>query len=473
MQKVLAIKVAVIGLIALILLIPLAMISDKIFERSNYLYEAKNSVARSWTGSQHVMGPLIVIPYQIEKTKEVWNKEKTEKTTKVTRTNRKKYLLPEQVRMDANIVNDVRFKGIYKVPVYTSRLNVQGEVDRDVLNKLLKEIETEGEKINYFKPYLTATVSDPRGINSIPKLDWMGQELAFEPGSKLNANNNGIHAYLPEFPLPSADKKIQTNIPFQFELELRGMEEISFVPVGQEAIVSMDSDWPHPEFTGLFLPANRTISDSGYQAEWKITSFASNIADKVEACQDGNCNDLFSSGFGVKHIETVDVYLQSERSVKYGILFIGLSFIAFFIFEVIRKLPIHAIQYTLVGFAIAVFYLLLVSLSEHLDFALSYLIATLCCAGLLLFYLRYVLRGFTQALMFSGLLLLLYGVLYVIISAEDFALLMGAFLTFVTLTIVMISTRNIDWYDVGGRVNPSVLVDPVTANSKPTSEAQD
>ncbi len=134
-------------------------------------------------------------------------------------------------------------------------------------------------------------------------------------------------------------------------------------------------------------------------------------------------------------------------------LFIGLIFITFFIFEVIMKLPIHPIQYTLVGFSIAIFYLLLISLSEHLNFLLAYGIASICCTSLLLSYLRYVLAGYKQALGFSGLLLILYAVLYVIISAEDLALVMGAFLTFISLAIVMFSTRNIDWYKVGEQLN--------------------
>jgi inner membrane protein len=234
------------------------------------------------------------------------------------------------------------------------------------------------------------------------------------------------------------------------------MESLSFVPVGEEVSLKLSSSWPHPEFIGKFLPVSRTIDETGYQAEWKITSFASSILEKVHQCESGNCSQLFNGQLGVRHIEPVDVYSQSQRSLKYGFLFIGLSFISFFIFETVRELPIHAIQYTLVGCAIAIFYLLLVSLSEHIEFAIAYAIATLSCVCMLMYYLRYVLGGAKEAAAFSGLLLLLYGVLYVIISAEDYALLMGGCLTFVTLFIVMISTRNIDWYRVGDHVGERV-----------------
>ena len=242
------------------------------------------------------------------------------------------------------------------------------------------------------------------------------------------------------------------------------MEGLSFIPVGKEAEISATSPWPHPQFTGSFLPVTREISQQGYQAVWKITSFASNITDKISKCEYGMCNELFSSEFGVKHIEAVDVYLQSERSVKYGMLFIGLSFISFFIFEIIMRLPIHPIQYTLVGIAIAIFYLLLISLSEHISFFFAYVIASLCCTGLLMFYLRYVLGGYKQALGFSVLLSLLYAVLYVIISAEDLALVMGAFVTFTSLAIVMFATRNIDWYRVG---------EQLTVQKKPLKSAKE
>jgi inner membrane protein len=356
------------------------------------------------------------------------------------------------VTIDAVIKNEIRYKGIYKVPIYTTLLSVSGELDTRLLQKEIETIiettKEAGESVKIGKAYLATTVSDPRGINSTPTLNWMGEEISFKPGSELSANSSGIHAYLPDLDDHADSKKID----FTFHLELRGMESLSFVPVGEEVTLKLSSSWPHPEFIGQFLPVSRTVDETGYRAEWKITSFASDILEKVRQCESGNCSQLFNGQLGVRHIEPVDVYSQSERSVKYGFLFIGLSFISFFIFETVRELPIHAIQYTLVGCAIAIFYLLLVSLSEHIEFALAYAIATFSCVGMLLYYLRYVLGGHKEAAAFSGLLLLLYGVLYVIISAEDYAFLMGGCLTFVTLFVVMISTRNIDWYQVGDRV---------------------
>jgi inner membrane protein len=458
-QKILFIKIVVIVSIALVLLIPLSMISGKIAERNYYLDLAKGSIADSWTRSQLIVGPVIVIPYVVERKVAVWNEKMEERTNKIVSNSYKKFILPGSVTIDAVIKSEVRYKGIYKVPIYTTLLSVSGELDTRLLQKEIETIfdttEESDDSVIIGEAYLATTVSDPRGINSIPILNWRGEEISFKPGSELSANSSGIHAYLPDLD-NNPDQLSSKKIDFSFNLELRGMESLSFVPVGEEVSLKLSSSWPHPEFIGKFLPHSRTIDETGYQAEWKITSFASNILEKVRQCESGNCSQLFNGQLGVRHIEPVDVYSQSQRSLKYGFLFIGLSFISFFIFETVRELPIHAIQYTLVGCAIAIFYLLLVSLSEHIEFALAYAIATCSCVCMLLYYLRYVLGGAKEAAVFSGLLLLLYGVLYVIISAEDYAFLMGGCLTFVTLFVVMISTRNIDWYRLGERVEDRV-----------------
>ncbi|WDE05105.1 cell envelope integrity protein CreD [Thalassomonas viridans] len=447
MQKNLSIKLAVIGFVSLLLLIPLTMISGKITERSEFLFQAKQDVSQSWTGKQTVMTALVVFPYEVDQEVTLVDKITRKKTLHISRVARHKLLIPDSINIQAGISNDIRQKGIYKIPVYTGKLNISGIINPASWQNMIREIEKEAAGGSIGRPYLTTTVSDPRGINSIPSLSWQGKTLPFLPGSKLAENNQGLHAYLPD----TGHKLGPIN--FDFQLELRGMQTLSFIPAGREAEVNASSSWPHPQFTGAFLPVVREISQNGYRASWKITSFASNIGDKVSQCESGACEALFTSDFGVKHIEAVDIYLQSERSVKYGMLFIGLSFISFFIFEIMMKLPIHPIQYSLVGFAIAIFYLLLISLSEHIPFVLAYLTASLACTALLLCYLRYVLAGFKQALVFSALLLLLYGILYIIISAEDLALVMGALLTFIALALIMFTTRHINWYQVGEQVN--------------------
>lgn len=455
MQKSLSIKLALIMLISLLLMLPLQLISNKITERSHFLAQAKQQVSRSWTGSQNIMGAMLVIPYEVAAQSPQSGPSISQIAQQSDMLVRQKFILMQNLAISGTIHSEIRRKGIYKIPVYNASLNIEGSLAPQQIQQAIMEIKQQnpGKELNIGQAYLTTSVSDPRGINSIPILQWQGQAVPFQPGSKLSGNKNGLHADLPGLLesvviTPGSDQRANKAIRFQFALALRGMETLSFITLGREVQVNVDSNWPDPQFIGDFLPQSSEISASGYQANWVITSFASNIDDKIRDCQQGRCETLYQSGFGVKHIESVDHYLQSERALKYAILFIGLSFITFFIFEIVMKLPIHPVQYTLVGFAIAIFYLLLVSLSEHINFALAYAFAGFCCTALLLLYLAYVLKGFKHAMIFSALLTLLYSCLYVIIGAEDYALLMGAFLSFIVLGIMMFSTRNINWYQL-------------------------
>lgn len=449
MQKQLTVKLGIIGFIALLLMIPLDMISGKISERASYLTQAKQSVSDSWTDSQVVLPILFVLPYEVQRTVYVTDNSTKEIKTQIQKNIFHKLIVPENLMLSTSVDNSVRHKGIYNVPVYTSKINVAGTFDGEKISQHKRQISEQHESVIFKAPYLSAVVSDPRGINSIPLLKWKNKTLAFKPGSLLPQQYAGIHANI-----PSIDEEGSND--FSYSLELRGMEMLSFIPVGLENELTVESSWPHPQFVGDFLPTSSQIDEEGYQATWNITSFANNIEEKVLSCERNNCSALFAGSLGIKHIETVDVYLQSERTVKYGMLFIGLSFITFFIFETLMKLSIHPIQYGLVGLANAIFYLLLISLSENIHFGFAYAIASLCCVALLMIYLKPVLKDKKYTYTFSGVLAALYGVLYIIINMEDFALMMGSFLTFFVLAIVMFTTRNIDWYQVGSEISKSI-----------------
>ncbi len=441
MNKSFAIKLGVIFLIGILLNIPLSMISDKTYERSQFKQEAFNSIANSWTKSQKVIGPIIQVPFTVQTKTSVWDKNLEAYKDSTKKTRQSIWVVVDELGINSFVDNDVRYKGIYEVPVYTTKLSYKGSLFKGVLDK----INNQGDIVEIHAPILSLSVGDSRGISSIPKLRVGDDEKPFEPGSLLPFNSNGIHVRL-------SKELLNTDLDFAFDIELRGMDKLSFVPISKYAQIDMSSQWPHPSFLGNFLPAERSISDSGYKANWKITSFASNIEEKVKNCAQGNCTQLINSDFGVKHIEPVDVYLQSERSVKYGFLFIALSFATFFLFEVLKKMSIHSVQYTLVGFAVAIFYLLLLALSEHFAFAIAYLFATIACVSLLHFYLTSILKSFKHAALFSLAFSVLYGILYLIIQSEDFSMLMGSILTFIALSVMMISTRNIDWFEVGDQL---------------------
>lgn len=314
----------------------------------------------------------------------------------------------------------------------------------------MRTIEEQFGTVDFKSPYFSVFMSDVRGINSAPLFTFNQHKVAFRPGSQYSPTFAGIHAPLT---LPDDNNTHE----FSYQLEFRGTEALAFIPSALDARFSLSSDWPHPDFKGAFLPLDHTISSDGYQATWAVSSIASNVEELVSKCQ-SQCDSLLDTTIGVKHIEPVNIYVQTERSVKYGILFILLSFITFFILEILMKLSIHPIQYTLVGLGNAIFYLLLLALSEHIQFYMAYGISTLCCVGLILMYIKPLLHKKYFAIIFSLSLALLYGVLYVIINLEDLAMMMGAIAVFCALGMVMFVTRNVDWYELGDEVTARAVL---------------
>lgn len=451
MNKTLLIKTGVIVVIGIILLLVLESVSGTIWERKEFQGVAKHSVARSWTAAQNVFGPVLVVPYLIKWDAEEWSENGKQKVVRHKIREGKKYILPIATHLKARIDTDIRYQGIYQFPVYATDLNISGSFTSDsIAEKIKVSLPSQNAVLTYNQPYLAVAVSDARGINSVPLLNWGAEEYAFKAGSQLPFMDRGIHAILPKKLFQSNKKYEDKNqeFPFSLKLSLRGMDDIKFYPTALNYKLSLNSPWPHPKFKGDFLPLSRSVSGQGFDAKWEVSSFASNMEEKIVLCEASQCDSVISGSFGVEFIEPVNVYLQSERSLKYAFLFIVLIFIAFFLFEILKKLPIHPIQYGLVGLAIALFYLLLLSLSEHISFLLSYCIAALASVILISFYLVNVLRSIKTAVIFGGLLILLYFTLYVIVSAEDLALLMGSALVFIVLAVVMLTTRNIDWYQV-------------------------
>lgn len=469
MNKTLLMKMAVIAVIGIILLIVLESVSGTIWERKDFQSIAKNSVAKSWTGAQNLFGPILVVPYSIKWNTEEWSDDGKRKIVRHKSREGKKYILPTSAQLEASIVTDIRYQGIYQFPVYSTDLAINGNFSvESIAEQIQVNLPSENSKLTYAQPYLAVAVSDARGINNVPTLSWGEKKYAFKAGSQLSFMDKGIHAPLPTNLIETSIKPTQKDtsqaqsFPFSLNLSLRGMDEIKFYPTALNYQLSLNSPWQHPKFSGDFLPLSRTINDQGFEATWAVSSFASNMEEKIASCEKYKCEEVLQGSFGVEFIEPVNVYLQSERSLKYGFLFIVLIFVAFFLFEILKKLPIHPIQYGLVGLAIALFYLLLLSLSEHLSFLLSYFIAAVCSVTLISLYLVNVLKNTKTAAMFSGLLSMLYFTLYIIVSAEDFALLMGSTLVFIVLAVVMMATRNIDWYQVEESVKPNTLEHSVT-----------
>lgn len=450
MNKKFAIKIAVIGFLMLVLLIPLNMIEGVVSERSYFRDHASKSIAQSWTGKQKIIGPVLVVPYVQYYKKREWDKNlKAYQETKYSRT-KKIYVLPEKLLINGSIVTENRKRGLYNVPVYSTGLDIKGNFTNKEIIKIRRK---HGSTIKWKKSYLSVIVSDIRGISEQPELNWNYKKYEFASGSAFEQQGNGMHANLSKL---SSDK--ETHYPFSFKVNIKGMESIQFSAVGKSTVVNVKANWPHPSFIGRYLPSSRTITDENFDANWKLSSFSSDMPRLIKSCQKNNCRSFLNNTFGVELMNSVDIYHKTERSVKYAILFISLAFITFFLFEIMKNLRLHPMQYLLVGLSLSFFYLLLISLSEHMAFIYAYSIATSANIITLGVYISAVLKSWQRGLSFTAMISLLYTMLYVILISEDNALLMGSLLFFSILSLVMFVTRKIDWYEVTNKLaNQAVL----------------
>jgi inner membrane protein len=287
-------------------------------------------------------------------------------------------------------------------------------------------------------------VSDARGIRNSPQLTLDGEKHPFSPGSITPINGNGIHVALP------ALDPGQSHTPrFDFPFDLQGMTTLALAPIADTTAMTLKSSWPHPSFGGSFLPRDRRVSAQGFNAQWLVTNLARNTAVNANPNQ-----SVTPETFLVDFIDPVDVYLLSERAVKYGLMFVILVFTAFFMFEVLRGLRMHPLQYLLVGLAMAMFFLLIISLSEHIPFLAAYSVSGAVCVMLIGIYLAGVLKNRRLAVAFSAGIALLYAVLYGVLQSEDNALLMGSLVLFAALASVMLLTRRMDWYRLNKAATP-------------------
>jgi inner membrane protein len=450
-------KVLMIVVLTGLLMIPLAMIEGVVYERSSYRDQASYDIASSWTGEQQFLGPLLVVPYQDHYTVKVWDKQL--KRYDIQEKSRQKRLIiaPEKLQVDAEVTTETRKRGIYAVPVYHSRMAVAGTFS---LKRLEDLSLPEGHRLEWQAAYLSLMVSDVRGVEVQPRLTWRQAEIEFASDTQLHGMRTGMHAPLGVLAAQEAP------VDFAFELRLNGMELLQFSPVGKSTRINLDADWPDPSFMGRYLPTSRSIDADGFRANWSLSSFSSAIPQQLEACQRGECDGLLRETFGVKLFNSVDIYQQSERSIKYALMFIGLTFVSFFLYEVMKGLRLHPMQYLLVGLGLSVFYLLLISLSEHMAFASAYLVATLASTLLIGFYVSSVLASLKHGAALTSALLLLYGMLYAILRSEDNSLLMGSLLIFGVLSLVMIVTRRLDWYAV-----TDGLTAKIGSKNKPITQA--
>lgn len=438
-------KLGIIAVITLLLLIPQAFMLGLIDERTGWRERAYQSIQQSWPGEQTLAGPVLAIPYQL-----IFNRKETLKDPNTGQERETLhedslrdtlYLLPSKLAISSKLDSTLRYRGIYAVPVYSSALQVSGEFDNQALLDLLAE--NQDKQFRFDKPYLAVQVRDQRGIVAPPSLQWQGGQLAFQPGSNLPGNGAaaGMHAKLPELVLDQL-----TRLPFTFELELNGMRAMQFALLSADTSVQLRANWASPSFNGELLPVKREVTADGFTAYWRASAFSFNVSGALEQCRKGECASLLERAVGFSLIQPVDVYQQAERSIKYALLFIVLAFVVLVLFELLKSLRVHPVQYVLVGFALLVFYLLLIALSEHMAFALAYSVAGMASTGLLTLYFAAILHSRKLGWLLGAGLTGLYALLYLILQAEENALLMGSVLIFAALATLMLATRHFDWY---------------------------
>ncbi len=448
-------KILMIVVLFIAAAIPLEMIEGLVRERSYARIEARNDIAASWAGPQQVGGPLLVIPYKVLRTWEVEEQNAMgyyRTVTKKEEVDRVARFTPQFVDIEGSLTPSVRYRGIHTVNTYTTHLKVSGAF---VVEPLTENGTYHDETVlQVGAPQVVFAMRTPRGIDGAPMLQWEvdgeAMEVGLQPGvdPELHVYRTGFHAEL-----PMAVAASNTTMPFTLSMQLRGTQVLTFQPVGKDYSVALDSSWPHPKFLGGFLPSERTIGDAGFQAQWAVTELAIGSAATTPT---GDLSKDHGTVFGVELFEPVDIYQQSERAAKYGILFVLLTFLSFFLVETLRGARVHFMQYLLVSAVLAMFFLLLISLAEHVGFAMAYGIAAAACALLFGYYVRFVLGRTIHGASFGLGLAVLYGVLYGILQSEGNALLLGSGLVFLALAATIIATRHVDWHVVSAALEHEV-----------------
>ena len=435
MQFKLFVKLAAIAGMSALLLIPLWMIQAQIETRSAHQAEVVRNIAESAAGPQALLGPVLVVRYR----------EKVQQRDKDPATGREvvrqetvesiSVLPPQRLKIGGEARVESRRRGLYRARVYHLALQVSGS-GHVAPNLGLAP----NHNIVDAQAFLVLGISDPRGIENDPEVGVNGSTRRFEAGALGLSSPQGVHLALGPVEIAEGG-----SYDFAFPLNLTGSERLSIAPAGDATSVALRSDWPHPSFQGRFTPSTRTVGAAGFEANWQVSHLARSF-DRVLRTQD---SALIPETLDVDFIDPVNVYLMADRAVRYGILFVVLTFAAFFLTEILSRRSIHPLQYLLVGLALAVFFLLLIALSEHIRFALAYAASAAACAALIGYYLCAALASVKRGGAFAGAMAALYAVLYGVLQSEDNALLMGTLLLFAALAATMLATRRLDWYRIG------------------------
>ena len=427
------------GLFTMILLVPILMIAGLVSERQQRRDDATAEVMAKWGSAQTVTGPALVLPYIVR-----WSETDPAGKTLTHEERRNLAVLPSRLRVRGTIDTTVLTRGIFLVPVYKEALTLVGEFDQ------LRpgDLGIKPADVIWDHASLAIGISEVRTIQDQVTVAWNGTPVAFLPGTGgFSDVGAGIHAPVP---VNDATKTFAFSVP----LNLNGSVGAYFVPAAADTAVEITSNFTHPNFQGNWLPTDRAVTPQGFQASWAMPSLGRNYPQTWVTPSTGMKDAIEKSRFGVELANPVDPYRMADRSVKYAALFILLTFTLIWLVEVLAAVRVHPIQYLMIGAALCIFYLLELSLSEHITFPVAYVTATLAIVVMVAAYSRVVLRETRRALAVGAGVAALYAYLYVLLTNEDFALLIGSIGLFVVLGGIMILTRRVNWYSAGSAATP-------------------
>lgn len=425
-QRNLYTKAGIVTALVLLMMLPMLMIKSLVRERAERQQEAIDEVSGKWGGAQTVTGPVVSIPYLVYPTKSSQPQRKYI------------HILPDQLKVNGELLPQKRNRNLFDVVVYNSRVAISGSFS----NLLADMPQVPRENILFNEAFVTVGITDLRGIDEQVLLKWNGETKRFDSSvESSDVVTSGISTRV-NLLSTNPDTAAPTTYDFAFSLSLKGSQLLHFVPVGKQTDVTFTSPWRDPSFEGTFLPVSREVSKNGFDARWKVQDlnrpFPQRWLNKEAR--------LENASFGINLLMPVDGYMKTHRAIKYAVLFVGLTFLLFFFLELKTNVMIHPLQYALVGLALCLFYMLLLSISEHLGYNAAYTIASLMTIGLIGFYADGVLKERKFSMLVTGTLIILYTFIFTVIQLQDYSLLMGSLGLFFTLAMVMYFSRNVNWY---------------------------
>jgi len=435
-------RLLIVGLLTAILLIPLSFVKSLIHERMNRQQEVVDEISKKWGKEVLLYGPILKVPYKSTHKKEVYNPKTGIKQKELFNSIEYAYFFPNKLTIKSIINPQEKKRGIYKTAVYNSNISINGSFTKPDFSE--KDIPS--KNILWQKAKLIIKTTNLKGVNSLVEVTLNKNNYDFESKYEhkiTNTYNTAIELHKLESNfIKKEDLPINKNVSFNLDISMNGSKQIRFIPIGKETNVQITSDWKTANFLGEFLPHNpNNISDEGFNAKWKILDINRPFSQKSF----NGIPDLTNYAFGVNFMIPVDEYQKSERSVKYGFLIIGLTFLIFFLIQTLSNIKIHPFQYLMIGVALIMFYTLLIAISEHSSYLKAYLIAGTSVVVLISLYSKSILKNIKFPIFIGSSLTVLYTFIFVIIQLENFALLVGSIGLFIILASVMYASRKIDW----------------------------